>query len=298
MDIRICDLSKSYKNIRALDAINLTIEPGVHGLLGPNGAGKTTLMRILATILPADQGHIAWGTEFDWSDTMQIKGRIGYLPQQFGMYRYLKVREALENVALLKDIPPHHAKNQIQIALERTNLAQYSDRRVGQLSGGMLRRLGIAQAILGEPDLLILDEPSVGLDPTERINLRKLIREYDNGERIILLSSHIVGDIESLCEFATIVNKGRIVCSGPLSEIRNIARNRVIEENVSEIVFRSIEESHSVINFAVLDTGYKVRYLAHNGDGGAFVPPTLEDSYTYIIQEGGAYETMDKGTLI
>lgn len=285
MNIRICNLSKSYKNIKALNDINLLIEPGVHGLLGPNGAGKTTLMRILATILPADQGRIIWGTELDWSDTMRIKGKIGYLPQQFGMYKYLKVREALENVALLKDIPSAQAQKQIRIALERTNLAQYADRRVGQLSGGMLRRLGIAQAILGEPDLLILDEPSVGLDPAERINLRKLIREYDNGERIILLSSHIVGDIESLCESATIVNKGSVIKSGTLSGIRNIAKDRVVEDNMSETEFRAIEENHSVINFSVLDNGYKVRYLIHDGERGTFVPPTLEDSYTYIIQE-------------
>lgn len=285
MNIRICNLSKSYKNIKALNDINLLIEPGVHGLLGPNGAGKTTLMRILATILPADQGRIVWGTELDWSDTMRIKGKIGYLPQQFGMYKYLKVREALENVALLKDIPSAQAKKQIRIALERTNLTQYADRRVGQLSGGMLRRLGIAQAILGEPDLLILDEPSVGLDPAERINLRKLIREYDNGERIILLSSHIVGDIESLCESATIVNKGSVINSGTLFGIRNIAKDRVVEDNMSESEFRAIEENHSVINFSVLDNGYKVRYLIHDGERGNFVPPTLEDSYTYIIQE-------------
>ena len=285
MSIRICDLTKSYKNIKALNEINLTIEPGVHGLLGPNGAGKTTLMRILATILPADQGCITWGTELDWKDTMRIKGKVGYLPQQFGMYKYLKVREALENVALLKDIPSTQAKKQIQIALERTNLTQFVDRRVGQLSGGMLRRLGIAQAVLGEPDLLILDEPSVGLDPAERINLRKLIREYDNGERIILLSSHIVGDIESLCKFVTIVKKGSVIHSGTLSEVRGIAKNRVVEDSMSEAEFRTLEESHSIINFAVMDTGYKVRYLTHDGETGTFVPPTLEDSYTYIIQE-------------
>lgn len=286
MNIKICDLSKSYKNVKALNSVNLEIEPGVHGLLGPNGAGKTTLMRILATILPTDEGNIIWGAEIDWKNTMSIKGKVGYLPQQFGMYRALKVREALEDVALLKDIPSEQAKKQIQIAMERTNLTQYADRSVGQLSGGMLRRLGIAQAVLGEPDLLILDEPSVGLDPAERINLRKLIREYDNGERIILLSSHIVGDIESLCKFVTVMNRGSIIQSGTLSEIRGVAKNKVVEDVMSEETFRAVEESHSIINFAALDTGYKVRYLIHSGEQGTFVEPTLEDSYTYIIREG------------
>lgn len=153
-------------------------------------------------------------------------------------------------------------------------------------AGDMLRRLGIAQAVLGEPDLLILDEPSVGLDPAERINLRKLIREYDNGERIILLSSHIVGDIESLCKFVTVMNRGSITQSGTLSEIRGVAKNKVVEDVMSEEDFRAVEESHSIINFAALDTGYKVRYLIHSGEQGTFVEPTLEDSYTYIIHEG------------
>ena len=215
MDIVINNLSKSYKKtVKALDGICLTIEPGIHGLLGPNGAGKTTLMKILATILSPDQGEIHWGENQSWNVPMSIKKDIGYLPQQFGMYQYLTVKEALKNVALLKNIPKIHEKEQVDKAIIRANLQKLENRRVGQLSGGMLRRLGIAQAILGEPKLLILDEPSVGLDPAERINLRKLIRDYDNGERIILLSTHIVSDVESLCSMVTVMNRGRILFSG------------------------------------------------------------------------------------
>ena len=287
MNIDITNVSKSYKNVKALNDICLKIVPGIHGLLGPNGAGKTTLMRILATILAADQGKISWGKELTWSKPEQLKGEIGYLPQQFGMYKQLKVQEALANVALLKNIPHNESRKQIHLAIDRTNLSQVADRKVEQLSGGMLRRLGVAQAILGEPRLLILDEPSVGLDPAERINLRKLIREYDNGERIILLSSHIVGDIESMCSAVTVMNKGQVIKTGTLVEIQSVAANHVIEDDMGEPEFRELEEGHSIINFAVTGKGYRVRYLANgNDEKGRRVYPTLEDSYTYIIREG------------
>lgn len=286
MNIEIAGLSKKYKSVRALDDINLKITPGIHGLLGPNGAGKTTLMRILATILTPDQGHLSWGNELNWSNPQKLKGKIGYLPQQFGMYKCLKVREALCNVALLKNLPHNKSKGQVQLAMERANIAQYADRRVGQLSGGMLRRLGIAQALLGEPNFLILDEPSVGLDPSERINLRKLIREYDNGERIILISSHIVGDIECMCNAVSVMNRGRIINSGTLSEIQHMAENHVIEDDMTISDYRNLEEDHTIINFAVIENGYRVRYLANGDEKGKRVVPTLEDSYSYIIREG------------
>ena len=285
MDITIAGLTKSYKDVKALDDINLFIRPGIHGLLGPNGAGKTTLMRILATISSGDEGQITWGDTFNWAHPLKIKGKIGYLPQQFGMYKSLKVKEALENIALLKNIPKNEEKLQVQLALERTNLVEYQSRKVGQLSGGMLRRLGIAQALLGEPNLVILDEPSVGLDPSERINLRKLMRDYDNGERIIFLSSHIVGDIESLCDSVTVMNKGRIIFSGTLADAKAAANGHIFEESMTEKDFRGLEQTHTIINFSSVPDGYRVRYLANEGKPGPCVDPTLEDSYTYIIQE-------------
>lgn len=286
MDITIVGLSKFYKDVKALNNVNLMIHPGIHGLLGPNGAGKTTLMRILATISNMDEGRITWGGTFDWIHPLNIKGRVGYLPQQFGMYKSLKVKEALETIALLKKIPHSEEQQQVQLALERTNLVEYKSRKVGQLSGGMLRRLGIAQALLGEPDLVILDEPSVGLDPSERINLRKLLRDYDNGKRIIFLSSHIVGDIESLCDSVTIMNKGRIIFSGSLADAKAVANGHVFEEKMIEKDFRNLEETHTIINFSSVSDGYRVRYLANDGDAGIRVDPMLEDSYIYIIREG------------
>lgn len=287
MDIEITGLSKSYKKVRALDSVKLTFRPGIHGLLGPNGAGKTTLMCILATILYPDAGTICWGDTLDWSKPNDIKERIGYLPQQFGMYRNLTVREALCDVALFKNIPRAEEAQAVTRALEATHLTEFAVRRVGQLSGGMLRRLGIAQAILGDPKLLILDEPSVGLDPMERIQLRKLLREASDGERIILLSSHIVGDIESLCDTVTVMDKGHVLSSGDLTEVRDAAAGHVIEELMDERTLRETEHTHSVINFMGSGDGFLVRYLADDGDVGLRAVPTLEDSYTWIIRRGG-----------
>lgn len=286
MNIVINGLTKRYGKIAALDNITLTINPGIHGLLGPNGAGKTTLMRILATILGSDSGEISWGDAINWKHPMAIKGTLGYLPQHFGMYKYLKVEEALKGVALLKDIPRETEKAQVGLAMERANLTEYARRKVGQLSGGMLRRLGIAQAILGEPKLLIMDEPSVGLDPEERIHLRKIIRDYAVGERIVLISSHIVNDVESLCDEVTIMHHGKVLVSGSTQVVQAAAEHRVKEEIISEDALRQLEKMNTIIQFTPVAQGCRVRYLADEPTAESTVSPTLEDSYTYIIKKG------------
>ncbi|MFA5675182.1 MAG: ATP-binding cassette domain-containing protein [Christensenellales bacterium] len=285
MNIIINGLSKSFKKVKALAEVNLTIAPGIHGLLGPNGAGKTTIMRILATILDADQGDISWGSSYNWKRPKAIKGKVGYLPQQFGMYKYLRVEEALKNVALLKNVPKAKEKEHVGMAMERANLSEYAKRKAGQLSGGMLRRLGVAQAILAEPSLLILDEPSAGLDPAERISFRKLIRDYNNGERIILISSHIVNDIESLCDKVSIMNLGKILVTGSIPQIQDKAKYNVKEETMSEPAFREIEKNNIVINFTPAAEGYRVRYLTNEKINGDAAKANLEDSYTFIIQK-------------
>ena len=283
MNIVINDLSKSYGKVQAISEINLTLVPGIHGLLGPNGAGKTTLMRILVTILDADRGGIIWGDALNWTRPRAIKGKVGYLPQRFNMYQYLKVKEALQCVSLFKNIPRLQEESQIQRAMERAHITQYADRKVGQLSGGMLRRLGIAQAILGEPTLLIMDEPTAGLDPIERIHFRKLVRDYVNGERIILISSHIVSDVESLCDQVSVMNLGRLLVSGATSEIKSIAGHYVKEERMNEDAMRRLEKNHWIINFTPEESGYCVRYLTDEKQKNA-VNTNLEDSYTYLMR--------------
>jgi len=285
MSIVITNLTKRYKDILALDHISLIINPGIHGLLGANGAGKTTLMRILATILDSDNGEITWGDSISWRYPMQIKGTFGYLPQQFGMYKYLKVEEALKGVALLKDIPKAKEKEQVRLAMERAHLTEYAHRKVGQLSGGMLRRLGIAQAFLGEPPLLIMDEPSVGLDPEERINLRKTLRDYVIGERIVLISSHIVTDIESLCDEVTVLHKGKVLVNGCTHIVQAAAEHRVKDEIMSDQALRQLEKTNIVIHFSPVAEGFRVRYLTNELTAKCSSLPTLEDSYTYLVNK-------------
>ena len=286
MEITIMELSKSYKNIKALDSLSLNLHPGIHGLLGPNGAGKTTLMRTLATILSYDNGDITDVEGNSWKKPKNIKGKIGYLPQQFGMYRYLKVKEALGSIAILKNIPREKEKIQIELALERTNLSELSERRVGQLSGGMLRRLGIAQAILGEPELLILDEPSVGLDPSERIYFRQMIREYGCGERIVLISSHIVSDLESMCGSLSIMHKGTVLANGNVSDIRKLAEGKIAQVELEERAFDVFQKNHTIISFEHKGNYFRAKYLATDGEVSEKLEANLEDTYTYIIHGG------------
>ncbi len=284
MELVIHNLVKAYGKIQALSQVNLTISPGIHGLLGPNGAGKTTLMRILATILNPDRGEIYWGDELTWQQPRAIKKKLGYLPQNFSMYKYLRVNEALRNVALLKDLTQANTKEQIARAVERANLKDFYTRKVGHLSGGMLRRLGLAQAILGEPDLLILDEPSAGLDPAEQIHFRKLIRDYTNGERIILLSSHIVRDLESLCDEVSVMNNGNVLMSNQTRIIQASAGHYVREEMISQADLHQLEQTNTIIDFAPVDACYRVRYLTNEKMPELNVTPSLEDSYIFIMQ--------------
>ena len=285
MSIEINGLSKHYGKITALDHVSLSIHPGIHGLLGSNGAGKTTFMRILATILSSDAGEITWGEHINWKKPGSVKGLLGYLPQQFGMYKYLKVTEALKFVALLKDIPKAQEEEQVSLMLEKMNLSEYAGRRGGQLSGGMLRRLGVAQAMLGQPKLLILDEPSVGLDPEERINLRKTIRDYGVDGNTVLISSHIVNDVESLCDEVSIMHRGRVLVSGNTQKIQTAAACKVQEEILNEDDLRRLEKTETIIQFIPENGKYRVRYLTDKPLKGSSVMPTLEDSYAYIIKK-------------
>jgi ABC-2 type transport system ATP-binding protein len=285
MKIEINNLIKRYGSNTVLKSISMKIAPGIHGLLGSNGAGKTTLMRILATVLNNDGGEITWGSAINWRQPVTVKSVLGYLPQQFGMYKYLTVKEALKYVSILKDIPKKREKEHIAIALERTRLTDYYNRKAGQLSGGMLRRLGIAQAMLGEPKLLVMDEPSAGLDPEERINMRKIIREYGSGDHIVIISSHIVGDIESLCDDVSIMHKGEILVSGNTHSIQSLAKGRVREATVDEDGLRDLEKSSTIIHFQPIDMEYAVRFLTDDIEAGSDAPPTLEDSYTLLIKD-------------
>ena len=196
--LAINNVTKQYGSFTALQGVDLQIEPGVFGLLGPNGAGKSTLMRILTTLQPADSGHIEYDG-LSWQKQHLVRDIIGYLPQKFSLYKHLKVKEALTHVAVLKGIKT--PRDSVQDVLHRVNLEEHQNKKIGALSGGMIRRLGIAQAILGNPQIMIVDEPTAGLDPEERIRFRNILQTLGTSKTIII-SSHIVEDIETVCDQA------------------------------------------------------------------------------------------------
>jgi ABC-2 type transport system ATP-binding protein len=203
------NLSKSYKKVQALQDFNLKLTPGILGLLGPNGAGKSTLMRMLATITNPTAGTILWNGQDVVKEPEALRSVLGYLPQDFGVYLNLSAQEFLEYMAAIKGMSGEKARSKISDLLDLVNLRDASRRALGGYSGGMRQRVGIAQALLNDPQLLIVDEPTVGLDPEERVRFRNLLSDL-SGERIVILSTHIVSDVESTATDIAIIHKGHL----------------------------------------------------------------------------------------
>src|SRR5512134_3346964 len=209
------NLSKTYKGVQALKDFNLKLTPGILGLLGPNGAGKSTLMRMLATITKPTDGTILWNGQDVVKDPEALRSVLGYLPQDFGVYPNLSAQEFLEYMAAIKGMSGEKARRKISDLLDLVNLRQAAHRPLGGFSGGMRQRVGIAQALLNDPQLLIVDEPTGGLDPEERMRFRNLLSEI-SGERIVILSTHIVSDVEATATSIAIVRGGRLlICALP-----------------------------------------------------------------------------------
>lgn len=281
-------LTRRYgRGVMALDGVNLEIGEGLFGLLGPNGAGKTTLMRILATLLPPTAGRATVGPYDVRRDQHEIRRILGYLPQEFGLYRRLAVGEVLEYVAGLKGIAPGRRRAEVDRVVEITNLGDVRRRPVGALSGGMKRRLGIAQALLGSPRVLIVDEPTAGLDPEERIRFRNLLSELGRG-RVVILSTHVVADVESIALRVGVLNRGHLVFSGDPEGLRGLARGLVWELWVpDEHIDRITRPPQSVhpISTRMMPGGAEVRVLSPESPWGEGRPvePTLEDGYVALV---------------
>jgi ABC-2 type transport system ATP-binding protein len=203
------NLGKAYKGVQALKDLNLKLTPGILGLLGPNGAGKSTLMRMLATITTPTEGTILWNGQDVVKDPEALRPVLGYLPQDFGVYPNLSAQEFLEYMAAIKGMSGEKARRKISDLLDLVNLRDAARRPLGGYSGGMRQRVGIAQALLNDPQLLIVDEPTVGLDPEERVRFRNLLSDL-SGERIVILSTHIVSDVESTATDIAIIHKGHL----------------------------------------------------------------------------------------
>lgn len=280
--LKIRDLSKTYANgVQALKGITLDIPTGMFGLLGPNGAGKSTLMRTLATLQDADSGSVHLGELDVLADKEQARRRLGYLPQEFGVYPKVSAEVMLDHFAILKGVVDRKPRKAlVEALLNQVNLWQVRDRKLGTFSGGMRQRFGIAQALIGQPDLLIVDEPTAGLDPEERNRFLNLLAEV--GEHVVvILSTHIVEDVTDLCPRMAIIAQGQLRLSGePVETIRSL-EGRVWQKTVSKESLAAHVAAHTVLSTRLVGGRSVIHVLddANPGDGFSAVAPDLEDVY-------------------
>lgn len=284
MNINIKNLSKEYsRGVFALENINLELENGVIGLLGQNGAGKSTLMRILAAIMKPSSGCISADDKDILSDPDYLKHTLGYLPQNFGVYPNLSAREFLEYISVVKGIEKKAAKKRISELLEMLNLHDVADRPLKSYSGGMRQRVGIAQALLNDPKFLILDEPTVGLDPEERANIRNIISEISN-DRIILYSTHIVTDVESIADKIAIMQKGRLKCYESIDKIISDAQGMVWKVTIPYSDLSTFRLKYLISSVNRIGDKAEVRVISSSRpiEGSAVrTDAVLEDAYIF-----------------
>ncbi len=284
MQLSIEDVTKRYRRgVVALQNFSLQLKPGVLGLLGPNGAGKTTLMTILATLTNPTQGRVLWnGTDVAREPDL-LRTVLGYLPQDFGVYPNLNAVEFLEYLAAVKGLDAGTARRRIGELLELVNLTDARKRPLGGFSGGMRQRVGIAQALLNDPQLLIVDEPTAGLDPEERVRFRNLLSEL-SGERIVILSTHIVSDVEATATDIALIAKGELVAHAAPEVLLAQVERRVWEWVIPSADLPAAREKWLVTSTVRRSDGVHVRVLAEEPPTGAeAVAPTLEDAYMFSL---------------
>jgi len=291
MEIRLENISKEYKNVKALDNINLEINsPAMIGFVGPNGAGKSTLMRMLVGQLLPTSGSITIDGIPLIKNEKHLKERLGYLPQDFGLYEELKVEEFLDYMACLKGLN-HNKRESIDRAINMTSLQEKRKFKIKTLSGGQKQRVGIAQAILNNPELLIVDEPTVGLDPEERIKFRNLFSEGSK-DKIVILSTHIIEDVESICNSIIVLNKGNILFVGKPNDLVKEALGHVgtieIMGNDREKILESeMKGEFKITSTVITPIGTKYRVVSKDLPSSfEKITPSLEDAYVYCMLRG------------
>jgi len=292
MRLTVEGLSKTYRGgVQALRGVNLELKPGVLGLLGPNGAGKSTLMRILATITRASAGRVVWNDSDTSREPDELRSVLGYLPQDFGVYPNLSAIEFLDYLAAVKGIPADAARRRISELLALVNLADAAKRPLGGYSGGMRQRVGIAQALLNDPKLLIVDEPTAGLDPEERVRFRNLLSEL-SGERIVILSTHIVSDVEAVATEIAILGQGQLLAHGAPEELLARVNGRIWEVVVPSGELPPLRTKYLISSTAHRADGVHARVVAEAAPSSSAraVEPTLEDAYLAVLaaQRNGA----------
>lgn len=284
--LEISNLSKTYPNgVHALSNVSLSVSKGMFGLLGPNGAGKSTLMRTIATLQAPDKGTIQFGDIDVLANPRLLRNQLGYLPQDFGVYPRISARAMLDHLAVLKGITNGRKRKQVvDTLLEQTNLTKVAKKAVSSYSGGMRQRFGVAQALLGDPQLIIVDEPTAGLDPEERNRFHNLLSEI--GENVIvILSTHIVEDVTDLCPAMAIMNDGEIVAEGSPSAMIADMNGRIWRKIIDKSEIDAHQRKYNIIS-ARLANGRTLIHVYNEsdpGDGFERITPSLEDVYFSII---------------
>lgn len=289
MELQVEGLCKSYRKKEALRDISFTLCTGTYGLLGENGAGKSTLMRIMATVDFPTKGSIRYGGRDIFEMNEEYRSLIGYMPQEYSVYPSFSARDFLQYMGALKGIPKKKLGERISEVLEFVNLADAGNKKVKAFSGGMKRRLGIAQAIINDPKILILDEPTAGLDPKERIRFSNIISDMGK-DKIVLLSTHIVSDIEAIASELIVVKKGEILKTGNVDELVCKVGGQAWETLISYEEYQRLRRERLIIHLKQLGNKVQVRYVGEEyaNSKSCQVEPTLEDYYIYtsgIIKE-------------
>lgn len=288
MELQMVNITKRFGDFKAVDDMNIRVTNGVYGLLGMNGAGKTTLMRMICTLLTPTSGQILC----DGKDILKMEGEyrnlLGYLPQEFGFYPEFTVKDYLLYIASLKGIRPAVAKKRVKVLLNQVGLTKAENKKMKKLSGGMKRRVGIAQAIINNPKILILDEPTAGLDPMERVRFRNLISELSE-ERIVILSTHIVSDVEYIANEIWLMKNGRLVREGSLNDVLDSMPEKVWSLVTSQAEASKLMKQYKVSNMKTDRDGVELRMISAQQPFAyaKMVQPNLEDVFLYYFGEKG-----------
>lgn len=289
MSVNIKNVTVTFKNqVRAVDHVNLEIPHGVYGLLGENGAGKTTLMRVLTTVLTPSDGEVYLdGIRYGTGKDEVIRQKIGYLPQELNLYPGLSVQDCLEYLGELSGIPKEECKKRIRYYLEKTGLTNHRKKKMCQLSGGMKRRVGLIQALLNEPEFLIVDEPTTGLDPEERVRIRNLLVDFSEG-RTVLFSTHVVEDIAATCSKLAVMRKGSFLYTGTVQALLSRAKGKIWTANVADDTeAKRLEKQYRTTSKQYTEEGMTVKIISDVKPDIDCTQPkiTLEDAYLYLMME-------------
>jgi len=289
MRLRTQNLTKNFGNRCAVDHVSLNFERGVYGLLGPNGAGKTTLMRMMVGVLPPSSGKVTLDGVTIGELGAKYRDILGYMPQEVGYYRDFTAKRFLQYLGALKGLDPKYANRRIDELLDLVGLADVKNKKLGQFSGGMIRRIGIAQALLNDPKILILDEPTAGLDPNERIRFKNILSELSE-ERIVILSTHIVSDVQSIAGQVILLKEGKVVNCDTTENLRHMVEEKVWLATVTHRELNELKRQFPIGNVLQRDDHFEIRIVSDSKplQNATAVEPSLEDVFIYVF--GGQQE--------